>query len=351
MQIDFLIVGQGLAGSLLGWELCRRGRKILLVDNGKENASQVAAGLINPVTGQRLVKTADVETLLPQARAYYGTLQRFFRQTFFIEKPMLRLLRDEKERQSAENRLLETGYRDYLAGISEAEPNIDSPLGLLRQTQTGYLLTAPLLSALRGFFSERNSYLQTDIDYADIQLNPEFRWRHFRPRRIIFCEGHLGRHNPWFNWLPWQPVKGEILTGFFLGEPTGQILNYGHWFIPLPDGHFKTGATFDRDRLDMTVTEPAKAALLRDLHRVYPTSASARIIRQQAGIRPATQDRQPFLGFHPRNQRLTIFNGFGAKGSLLIPHHCQQFADTLLNDSPLPIHIDIKRHYDSHFTA
>ncbi|WP_031432722.1 NAD(P)/FAD-dependent oxidoreductase [Methylomarinum vadi] len=351
MQIDFLIVGQGLAGSLLGWELCRRGHKILLVDNGKENASQVAAGLINPVTGQRFVKTADVDMLLPLARSYYATLQRFFRQTFFVEKPMLRLLRNEKERQSAEKRLLEAGYRDYLAGISEAEPNVDSPLGLLRQTQTGYLLTVPLLSALKNFFSERNGYLQADIDYADIKLEPELHWRHFRPRRIIFCEGHLARRNPWFNWLPWQPVKGEILTGFSLGEPIGKILNYGHWFIPLPDGYFKTGASFDRDRLDMTVTEPAKAALLRDLHRAYPPSAAARIFRQQAGIRPATQDRQPFIGLHPRYPRLAIFNGFGAKGSLLIPRHCQQFADTLLNDNPLPNHIDIKRHYESHFIA
>ncbi len=56
-MFDFLIVGQGLAGSLLAWELMQRGAKVLIVDNGMPNASQVAAGLINPITGMRFAKT------------------------------------------------------------------------------------------------------------------------------------------------------------------------------------------------------------------------------------------------------------------------------------------------------
>jgi len=60
MMIDFLIVGQGLAGSLLAWELIQRGCSVLVVDKGEENASQVAAGLINPVTGIRFVKSGSV---------------------------------------------------------------------------------------------------------------------------------------------------------------------------------------------------------------------------------------------------------------------------------------------------
>ncbi|HBA65740.1 MAG TPA: FAD-dependent oxidoreductase, partial [Methylococcaceae bacterium] len=57
MDIDFLIVGQGLAGSLLAFELIQRNAQVMVVDDGRENASEVAAGLINPVTGIRLVKS------------------------------------------------------------------------------------------------------------------------------------------------------------------------------------------------------------------------------------------------------------------------------------------------------
>jgi glycine/D-amino acid oxidase-like deaminating enzyme len=59
-QVDYLIIGQGLAGSLLSWELLQHGCSIHLIDNQQENASQIAAGLINPVTGMRLVKNNHI---------------------------------------------------------------------------------------------------------------------------------------------------------------------------------------------------------------------------------------------------------------------------------------------------
>ena len=90
MNIDFLIIGQGLAGSLLAWELIQRDCKVVIIDNGKENASLVAAGLINPITGMRFVKSTDIDTLLPIAKQCYSQLADVFQQTFYIEKPMLR---------------------------------------------------------------------------------------------------------------------------------------------------------------------------------------------------------------------------------------------------------------------
>nr|WP_305908525.1 FAD-dependent oxidoreductase [Methylomarinum sp. Ch1-1]MDP4521363.1 hypothetical protein [Methylomarinum sp. Ch1-1] len=209
MPIDYLIIGQGLAGSLLGWELIRRGQRIMLVDNGMENASRIAAGLINPVTGKRIVKTCQIDVLLPTALDYYAALERFFQQKFYIDKPMLRLLRNDKERQTAEKRLAEPGYSDYLAGLIEAKTGLNSSHGLLQQAQTGYLLTQPLLMALRQFFIEQGSYRHSVVDYREIRLEPEPSWQNWRPRRIIFCEGYRAIDNPWFSWLPFQPVKGR----------------------------------------------------------------------------------------------------------------------------------------------
>ena len=74
MPVEVLIVGQGLAGSLLAWQLIEHGFRVLVIDDGAENASQVAAGLINPVSGLRLLKTADSETLLAAAHALYRQL-------------------------------------------------------------------------------------------------------------------------------------------------------------------------------------------------------------------------------------------------------------------------------------
>ena len=117
MNIDYLIIGQGLAGSLLAWELINRNQRILIVDNGAENASLIAAGLINPVTGMRLVKSAQVDQLLPSAIHYYQQLSQYFQQPFYIEKLMLRILRTEKELSTAQKRLLQPEYQSYLDKI------------------------------------------------------------------------------------------------------------------------------------------------------------------------------------------------------------------------------------------
>ncbi len=351
MRIDYLIIGQGLAGSLLAWELFRRGSKVLLLDNGEENASRVAAGLINPVTGQRLAKTTSIETLLPVARDYYAELANHFGQFFLVEKPMLRLLRNDEELETAEKRLKQTGYRDYLIDIVEPWPQIAGSLAILRQSQTGYLMTEPLLDALQRFFSGQHLYRRTQLDYREVHPGRTLRWQNYRPDRIIFCEGYQAIDNPWFDWLPFQAVKGEIITAQSPIPLIDRILNYGHWMIPLDTTRFKTGATFDRSHIDTKVSLEAGNALLSTLSKIYPAQQQARITRRQAGVRPATQDRQPFIGFHPTHPELAIFNGFGAKGSLLIPYYCQRFADTLIQRQPLPAHCDIKRYYETHFPA
>ena len=353
-MLDFLIIGQGLAGSLLAWELIQRGCKVLIIDNGQENASQVAAGLINPITGMRFVKSTDVATQLPAAKACYSRLADFFQQTFFIEKPMLRLLHNDNELSNARKRLNNADYQTYLGDIQSPSNNIDnlpSPFGFLEQKQTGYLSTRPLLSCLQAFFIAQDSYRQVDFDYRDIRLQPTLRWQDLAPKQIIFCEGYLAAKNPWFSYLPFQAVKGEILTLGHLSELPDKILNYGNWLIPINAGQIRVGATFDRENIDTRTTEQGKLSLLKALNQVVPGLIHTTLISQQANIRPCTLDRQPFIGRHPTHKQLAIFNGFGAKGSLQIPYHSRHFAEALLNGTPLPKSCTIARHYETHFTG
>ena len=344
MEIDYLIIGQGLAGSLLAWELSQRQKKVYIIDNGKENASQVAAGLINPVTGMRFVKTTDVDHLLPAAKDYYTQLSLYFQHTFYIEKPLLRILRNDNEILACQKRLQQAEYTPYLSEPIASSPSINSPLGLLQQKQTGYLLTKALLTALKNHFISINAYELTDFEYNEIELSPDLNWKGIHPKQIIFCEGHLATNNPWFSWLPFQPVKGEIITATATEKIPQHILSYGHWFIPLDCYQFRTGATFDRDKLNTEITADAKETLLNSLKQVYPRLTLECINNQQAGIRPATLDKQPFIGNHPIHPELVIFNGFGAKGSLQIPWYSKCLVDNLLNNHPIPQACNILRY-------
>ncbi|HZK94149.1 MAG TPA: FAD-binding oxidoreductase [Prolixibacteraceae bacterium] len=352
MMIDFLIVGQGLAGSLLAWELIQRGCSVLVVDNGNENASQIAAGLINPVTGMRFAKSGEVDTLLPAARNCYSELATFFHQVFFIEKTMMRIFSSEKELNAAVKRVTDPDYQAYLNNIypkTNSTGDFANPFGYVEQKQTGYLLTRPLLDCLKSFLISRNSYRLAGFDYKEIAFNPTLNWRDVSPREIIFCEGHQAIKNPWFSWLPFQPVKGEILTMNHHTELPDKIINYGNWLIPLNTSQIRIGATFDREKLNTQTTEAGKNELLMALSKISPGLKSSTVISHEANIRPCTRDRRPFIGRHRMHHQLSIFNGFGAKGSLQIPWYSQRFADALLDDAPLPSSCNIRRHYKDHF--
>ena len=344
MKIDYLIIGQGLAGSLLGWELLQRNKKVIIVDNGKENASLVAAGLINPITGMRFVKSTDVDRLLPAAISYYHHLSWHFRPSFYIEKTLLRILRNNKELLACQKRLNQPEYLAYLSEITTACVDMHSTTRVLEQKQTGYLLTKPLLTTLKQYFISVNAYANAEIHYPEIELSPVLKWKNIKPQHIIFCEGHHATKNPWFSWLPFQPVKGEILTATATCQIPQNMVNYGHWFIPLDSYQFRTGATFDRDNLDTSITTKAKEKLLTSLKQIYPAITIERIINQQAGIRPTTLDKQPFIGKHPQYPELVMFNGFGAKGSLQIPWYCQRLVANLLNNDPIPESSNVLRY-------
>ena len=349
---DFLIIGQGLAGSLLAWELMQRGYSVIIVDNGQENASQIAAGLINPVSGMRFVKSENVGILLSSARELYTQLEVFFRRDFFIEKPMFRIIKNEKELAGAERRMNNPAYLPYIGDIQKHSITyIKTPFGFLEQQQTGYVMTRPLLDCLKSFFITRNSYRKVDINYNDLKFEPTLHWQNINPKQVIFSEGYLATRNPWFSWLPFQPVKGEVLTLQHTTELPDRILNYGNWLIPLNAGQIRIGATFDRENLNTNITEKGKNELLSQLSQVSPGLAQSAIIGHEANIRPGTLDRQPLLGKHPKFDNLHIFNGFGAKGSLQIPWYSKRFADSLSDGVPLPPECNIRRYTKTHFAG
>ena len=345
VNTDYLIIGQGLAGSLLAWELIQRQKKVIIVDNNQENASLIAAGLINPVTGMRFVKNANVDYLLPTAKNYYQQLRLFFQQTFYVEKGMLRLIQNQKEQSACQKRFSQQDYQTYLSEKITSNVAINAHMGLLEQKQTGYLLTQLLLNSLKKYFISINAYIKSHVAYDDIKLIPNLQWQHIKPKYIVFCEGYQATHNPWFSWLPFQLVKGEIITARSSTRIIDNMLNYGHWFIPLDSYQFRTGATFDRDNVDCHITTSAKKILLTSLKHIYPSLKTEQIIQQQAGIRPTTLDKQPFIGTHPKHSELVFFNGFGSKGSLQIPWNCQHLADHLINNSPLHPSNNILRYY------
>ena len=72
MQVDYLIIGQGISGSMLSWFLFKEGKTFFIIDDNSEKASsKVAAGVINPVTGRRYAYTWMIDEIMPFAVQSY----------------------------------------------------------------------------------------------------------------------------------------------------------------------------------------------------------------------------------------------------------------------------------------
>jgi glycine/D-amino acid oxidase-like deaminating enzyme len=350
-KAEFLIVGQGLAGSLLGWQLIQQGRSVLIIDPCHEQTtSRAAAGLINPVTGKRLVKTINVEQYLPAAKSLYSELSDFFGETFLHDKKQVKLFKSEDEIAQWEKRKSQADYGPFLGECIHAKDKeylSNDSFGGFEQKQCGYLDTVSLLDRLRAFFEEQDCFINSEVDLDELIIGEQsVQWRDYSVDKIVFCDGYQLQNNRWFSWLPLQPVQGEIFTLKSEQQLPEEIIQFGKWLLPLLDGQFKLGATWQWSPLDEQPTEKAETELLDACKKQFPKLQNARLIEKKVGIRPGTRDKQPFIGSHPYQPRLMIFNGFGSKGSLMIPWYSALFSRYLIKGGNLPETVDIKRYID-----
>ncbi len=349
-NFDVLVVGQGLAGTLLAWKLMQHGQRVLVVDNNHRTAaSRTAAGLINPVTGMRLVKTERVEECLPVARETYRTLEQLLNRKLLFEIPMLRLIRNPAEKSAWEKRFGDPAYRPFLGerlAENTCPHGLIAPEGGFIQLQTGYMDTCALMDGFHDHLQEAGAYSADEFVHRDLEITEQgVNWRGRYAERAIFCEGYRGMHNPWFGWLPFQPAKGEILSLEIAEHLPRYIINAGRWLMPRGDGSYRLGATYDRQQLDEESTPEGRRTLLAALGELFLNPPQARLADHRAGVRPNTLDKRPFIGMHPERSGIGIFNGFGSKGSLLMPWYADRFAAYLLEQRPLPEECDILRYW------
>jgi glycine oxidase len=102
MSADVLVLGQGLAGTMLAWELEQAGVSFEIVDHGHAMAAtSAAAGIINPITGQRLAKSWRFERCFPIAQASYQALERELGKSLWHPMRMRRIFADASDADAA----------------------------------------------------------------------------------------------------------------------------------------------------------------------------------------------------------------------------------------------------------
>ncbi len=105
---------------------------------------------------------------------------------------------------------------------------------------------------------------------------------------------------------------------------------------------YSVGSTYDWENLNNKVSEKGIKKLKKKIENIL--KCKYEIIEKQAGIRPATKDRRPFVGFHPNNNKIGIINGLGSKGISLAPYCTKVLIDNIQNHKNINREINIKRY-------
>ena len=355
-EVDVLIVGQGLAGTLLAAALLARGARVLVVDDGhRSSATRMAAGLLNPVTGLRLTKLRQAERFIPEALQTYAGLERHWGVAFYHPKPMLRIFRSTRQRDDWCKRLQSEDYLPFLQPLlapDELPAALHAPYGAGLQQQTGYLDTPAFLDAGRHWLDRQGALFEGSFAWSGLQLTERaVSWRGLTARRVIGCEGYRGEDNPWFGWLPFRPCKGQILTLETPDPVPDWILNQGTWLLPLGEGRVRVGATYEREAITAGPTAAAREQLLGDARALFQDRVRWTLASEAVGVRPGSRDRMPLVGLHPRHPQLGMCNGFGSKGVLMAPYYSRCLAAALLEGAPLPEEASLQRWWNPHGSA
>lgn len=337
-----LIIGQGLAGTILAFSFEKAGIPFEIYDDESiSNSSRVAAGLWNPIIAGKYVLAWRSNEFIPFLNQFYPELERKLNASFFHPKPIYKIVMSEKERKYLnERKFIEPASGFFEEVEFDLNPNFfhNPNLGLVKINNSGWLDINNFLNQAKAYFIQKKFFIRASETEKNAPISEDdLKWVSetisFRSKeysKVIFCRGYKDYLNTLIPELKFNLVKGEtlIIETENLGDQ--KIINGGVFIIPLGNNLYKVGSNYAWNDLSELETEKAKAEITQKLEQFL--KIPYKIIEHKAGIRPSTVGRKPFVGLHPKNKKIGVFGGLGTRGVMTAPLLAKQFCDFILGD-------------------
>ncbi len=345
---DYIIVGGGLAGMLIAWELLEREKTFLIYCNKAPASSNVAAGTWNPVTFRKMIPTWRAQEMIDKMLKVYSKIEKILDIDLLSFIEVEKILSNEQEEQFWKKMAAKEELKKFLDPklIEIIIKGKNKKSGIVKQT--GRIDLPQYVKNSQDYF-QKKGYLIFDTFYHSIlkQIGTSIQYKSVKTNAIIFAEGTYAEKNPFFNWLPFKPVKGDVLTIESKYLNVNKIRKKNIFILPIGKNRYKIGATYHWSDKTWEPSEKAKLELIEKFEKI--SNCSYKIINHESGIRPATHDRRPIIGSHPKYKNIFIFNGLGSKGVFLGPLMASEFCDFLENKGKVHPEVSIERCLDKYF--
>lgn len=344
MKIDYIIVGLGLAGIAMVEELRKRNRSFLVFEDESQTSSLVAGGMYNPVVLKRFNPVWKGTDQLTAALPHYKRLEDKFKAAYDSQIDILRIFKSVEEQNNWYTACDKPRLKPYLEPVIEDNqyPEVKAEFRLGRVKGTGRVKVKELVNDYRHYLESEGQLIRNSFAYDDLEiLKDELKYKDYRAGRVVFCEGNGLTNNPFFNWLPLEGTKGELITILAPELELNEVIKSAVFVMPLGNDLYKIGATFNWSDKTNIPTDQGREELLEKLKTVI--SCDFEVKDHEAGVRPTTPDRRPLLGKHPKHSQLAVFNGLGTRGVMSSPLLALQLTEHLEREVELDPEVDINR--------
>ncbi|WP_299549180.1 FAD-dependent oxidoreductase [Seonamhaeicola sp.] len=344
MQVDYIVVGIGLAGISFCEQLRTNDKSFVVFDNGSQQSSTVAGGLYNPVVLKRFTSVWKSKEQLGIALPMYHALEALLNIKLDYKIPVYRKFASTEEQNNwfaaSDNPSLSEFLSDTI--VKNTNAGIEAPFGFGEVFKTGRIDVKTLVNTYKDHLLKDHRFFEEGFDHNILKTDPEaIQYKYIKAKYIVFSEGFGVRGNPFFKDLPLVPAKGELLIIQAPELKIDFVLKSAAFLIPLGDDLYIVGATYEWKDLTNKISQAAREVLLEKLEKLI--KCPFKVVDQVAGVRPTVKDRRPLVGRHNTHKNMFVLNGLGTRGVMIGPYVAQQLYNFIENNVPLEKEINISR--------
>tara|TARA_B100001057_G_scaffold248965_2_gene249198 strand:- start:28990 stop:29991 length:1002 start_codon:yes stop_codon:yes gene_type:complete len=327
-KYDYLIIGQGVAGSAMAWKLYFKKKSFIILDSEiKNSASNAALGIYNPITGRRKALTWNVVKLFKNLEDFYKRIEDYIGTKILFKKKIYRLLKDHGDFNDWSVRLSNKKFHSFIKELSN---------DMVITDKSGYVDVRKYINETRKYFKTRDRYRKYKLNNKDISIvKNKIKLKEFDSKNVIMCLGINQKKIKCFDDLEIKEVSGSsILTESNISM--NHILNKKISIINSSKNTFHIGSTYHNGSENTgynKILDQAENILNKKL----------KLKEVLFGIRSASKDRRPIVGRHHNISNLFLINGLGSKGVSQSPYSANQLFDYIENNKELDKEINLKR--------